>query len=167
MTIPTYPDITLVRQVRTNYGLAADLEQPITVDLGLFVRAGWSPSQDEIIGWADVDESVSAGAAPSGLPGGRPNDTIGAAGVLDGLSAEARTYFAAGGLGILIGDSALNYRPERIVEAYYSFGLNTWSSLTFDYQFVDNPAYNADRGPVNIFAGRCTPRFDDGAKDGC
>jgi high affinity Mn2+ porin len=79
--------------------------------------------------------------------------------VLDGLSAEARAYFAAVGLGILIGDGALNYRPERIVEAYYSFGLNTWSSLMFDFQFVDNPAYNADHGPVNIFAARLHAAF--------
>ena len=27
-------------------------------------------------------------------------------------------------------------------------------SLTFDYQFVANPAFNADRGPVSIFAAR-------------
>ena len=68
-----------------------------------------------------------------------------------GLSPEARAYFAAGGLGILIGDGALNYRPEKILETYYSYSLNNWASLTFDYQFVADPAYNADRGPVPHF----------------
>jgi high affinity Mn2+ porin len=31
--------------------------------------------------------------------------------------------------------------------------------LTFDYQFVDNPGYNADRGSVNIFAARAHSQF--------
>jgi len=26
--------------------------------------------------------------------------------------------------------------------------------LTFDYQYLANPAYNADRGPVNIYNTR-------------
>ncbi len=159
ITTPNYPDITLVRQVRTNYGFAANLEQAITADLGVFARASWSPGLDEIIGWTDCDESVSAGAVLKGTSWGRPNDRIGVAGVIDGLSPEAQAYFAAGGLGILIGDGALNYRPEKILETYYSYSLNTWSALTFDYQFVADPAYNADRGPVHIFAGRYHAEF--------
>ena len=159
ITTPNYPDITLVREVRTNYGFAANLEQAITGDLGTFARASWSPGLDEIIGWTDCDQSVSAGAVLKGTSWGRPNDRIGAAAVLDGLSPEARAYFAAGGLGILIGDGALNYRLEKILEAYYSYSLNTWSSISFDYQFVADPAYNADRGPVHIFAGRLHAEF--------
>ena len=159
ITTPNYPDITLVRQVRTNYGFVANLEQAITDDLGVFARATWSPGLDEIIGWTDCDESLSAGAVLKGTSWGRPDDKIGVAGVIEGLSPEARAYFAAGGLGILIGDGALNYRPEKVLETYYSFSLNKWSSLTFDYQFVDDPAYNADRGPVHIFAGRYHAEF--------
>ena len=159
MSLPSYPDITLVRQVRTNYGLNANLEQAITDDLGVFSRASWSPGQDEIIGWTDTSEVFSAGAVLKGTSWGRPNDKIGVAGVVEGLSKEAQAYFVAGGLGILIGDGALNYRPEKILETYYSYSLNTWSSLSVDYQFVDNPAYNADRGPVHIFAGRLHAQF--------
>ncbi len=159
MTIPTYPDITLVREVRTNYGFEANLEQAISADLGVFSRASWSPGLDEIIGWTDCDQSLSAGAVLKGTSWGRPNDRIGVAGVIEGLSPEARAYFAAGGLGILIGDGALNYRPEKILETYYSYSLNAWSSLSFDYQFVADPAYNADRGPVHIFAGRFHAEF--------
>ena len=159
ITTPNYPDIALVRQVRTNYGFNANIEQAINGDLGVFARASWSPGLDEIIGWTDCDESVSAGAVLKGTSWGRPNDKIGVAGVIDGLSPEARAYFAAGGLGILIGDGALNYRPEKILETYYSYSLNTWSALTVDYQFVADPAYNADRGPVHIFAGRYHAEF--------
>jgi high affinity Mn2+ porin len=154
-----YPDITLVRRVRTNYGFVANLEQAITADLGVFSRASWSPGLDEIIAWTDCDESLSAGAVLKGTAWGRPRDTIGVAGLVEGLSGEARAYFAAGGTGILIGDGALNYRPEKILETYYSYSLNGWSTLTFDYQFVADPAYNADRGPVHIFAGRLHAEF--------
>ena len=159
LTAPNYPDITLVRQVQTNYGFEANLEQAITDDLGVFSRASWNTGLYEIIAWTDCDESLSAGAQLKGTSWGRPNDKIGVAGVVEGLSPEARAYFAAGGLGILIGDGALNYRAEKILETYYSYSLNNWASLTFDYQFVADPAYNADRGPVHIFAGRLHAQF--------
>lgn len=159
ITTPNYPDITLTRALRTNYGFAANLEQAITGDLGVFARASWSPGLDEIIGWTDCDESASAGVSLKGTPWGRPNDTIGVGAVAEGLSPGARDYFAAGGLGILIGDGALNYRPEKVLESYYLYSLNRWSSVSFDYQFVADPAYNADRGPVHIFAGRLHAEF--------
>jgi len=159
MTTPNFPDITLTRAVRTNYGFNANLEQAITDDLGVFARASWNTGLYEIIAWTDCDEALTAGVVLKGTSWGRPDDKIGVAGLIEGLSGEARAYFAAGGLGILIGDGALNYRPEKILETYYSYSLNKWSSLTFDYQFVDDPAYNADRGPVHIFAGRYHAEF--------
>ena len=90
---------------------------------------------------------------------GRPDDRIGIGGVVEGLSPIARAYFAAGGLGILIGDGQLNYRPEQVLEMFYAISINQWTTLTFDYQFVNNPAYNADRGPVSIFSGRLHAQF--------
>jgi high affinity Mn2+ porin len=159
ITTPNYPDITPTRAVRTNYGFNANLEQAITDDLGVFARASWNTGLYEIIAWTDCDEALTAGAVLKGTSWGRPDDKIGVAGLIEGLSSEARAYFAAGGLGILIGDGALNYQPEKIIETYYSYSLNKWSALTFDYQFVDDPAYNADRGPVHIFAGRYHAEF--------
>jgi high affinity Mn2+ porin len=64
-----------------------------------------------------------------------------------------------GGLGILIGDGQLNYRREKILEAYYAYRLNKWATLTADYQFIQNPGYNADRGPVHILSGRLHAEF--------
>ncbi|MGA2292389.1 carbohydrate porin [Bradyrhizobium sp.] len=159
VTTPNYPDITQTRQVRTNYGFVANMEQAITGDLGIFSRASWSPGLVEIIGWTDCDESLSFGTVLKGNAWGRPDDRIGVAGVVEGLSPTARAFFAAGGLGILIGDGRLNYRPEQILEAYYAYSLNTWATLTFDYQFIDNPGYNADRGPVSVFSGRLHAQF--------
>jgi high affinity Mn2+ porin len=158
-TTPNYPDITQTRQVRTNYGFVANMEQAITSDFGIFSRASWSPGLVEIIGWTDCDESLSFGAVLKGNAWGRPDDKIGVAGVVEGLSPIARAYFAAGGIGILIGNGQLNYRPEQILEAYYAYSLNQWATLTFDFQFLDNPGYNADRGPVSVFSGRLHAQF--------
>jgi high affinity Mn2+ porin len=158
-TTPNYPDITLTRQVRANYGFVANMEQAITSDLGIFSRASWSPGHVELIGWTDCDESLSFGTVLKGNAWGRADDKVGVAGVVEGLSPIARAYFAAGGLGILIGDGQLNYRPEQILEAYYAYSLNRWATLTFDYQFINNPGYNADRGPVSVFSGRLHAQF--------
>jgi high affinity Mn2+ porin len=100
-TSPNYPDIMLTRRVRTNYGLVANVEQTITADLGVFSRATWSPGRTEILGWTDCSESLSFGTVLTRTAWGRPNDKIGVAGVVEGLSSESRAYFAAGGPGIL------------------------------------------------------------------
>ena len=51
------------------------------------------------------------------------------------------------------------YRRERILETYYAYALTKAITLTADYQFFTNPAYNADRGPVHIFSGRLHGEF--------
>ena len=158
-TSASFPDITQTRRARTNYGFVVNLEQAITSDLGMFSRASWSPGLVEIIGWTDCDESLSFGTVLKGTAWGRPDDKIGVAGVIEGLSPISRAYFAAGGVGILIGDGRLNYHTEQIFEVYYAYSVNKWATLTFDYQFVGNPAYNADRGPVSIFSGRLHAQF--------
>jgi high affinity Mn2+ porin len=156
---PNYPDITLTRQLRDNYGFVINAEQKINDDLGVFSRVSWNAGHDEIMSWTDVSQSLSVGAVLSGTSWGRPNDKVGLAGVIQGLSPEARAYFAAGGTGVLIGDGQLNYRPETILEAYYAISLAKWLTLTLDYQFVANPAYNADRGPVSFYATRLHAEF--------
>jgi high affinity Mn2+ porin len=159
VTTPNYPAITQTRQVRTNYGFVANVEQAITSELGIFSRASWSPGLVEIIGWTDCDESFSLGTVLKGNAWGRSDDKIGVGGVIEGLSPIARGYFAAGGLGILIGDGQLNYRPEQILEVFYAYSVNKSATFTFDYQFINNPGYNADRGPVSIFSGRLHAQF--------
>jgi high affinity Mn2+ porin len=81
------------------------------------------------------------------------------AGVVNRLSGAAQTYFADGGMGILIGDGKLNYAPERIFETYYEAKIMPHVALTFDYQYVTNPAYNKDRGPVSLYAMRLHADF--------
>lgn len=144
---------------RSKYGLYANLEQQIVKDVGLFARASWNDGQNQILSFTDIDRSLSGGLSIKGSYWGRSDDTVGIGGAVNGLSAVHRDFLAAAGTGLLIGDGRLNYRPERILEAYYAWKLNNWTTLTFDYQLVANPAYNADRGPVSIVSGRMHGEF--------
>ena len=73
---------------------------------------------------------------------------------VNGLSSNHHNYLAAGGLGFQLGDNTLNYANESALELYYSFKTNASLWLTADYQFVLNPGYNSDRGPVNVLSFR-------------
>lgn len=148
-----------LRRNRLKYGFYANLEQAVTKDVGIFARASWNDGQNEILSFTDIDRSLSGGVSVKGSAWGRPSDTVGLGGAVNGLSGAHRDFLAAGGNGLLIGDGQLNYRQEKIIEAYYAYNINKWSTLTFDYQFVANPAYNADRGPVSIFSARAHAEF--------
>jgi high affinity Mn2+ porin len=151
--------IVQTRTGRTKYGYYLNVEQPVTDYMGLFGRWSWNNGKNEITAFTDIDYSLSLGTQISGRAWARPNDKIGIAGALNGLSPEHRDYIAAGGLGILIGDSRLNYRPERILETFYAMNVAKGWTLTFDYQFMVNPAHNADRGPISFFTGRLHGEF--------
>jgi high affinity Mn2+ porin len=148
-----------IRHVNPKYGFYANLEQQVVSDVGVFARASWNNGQSEILSFTDIDRSLSGGVSIKGSRWGRENDTIGIGGAINGLSAAHRDFLAAGGTGLLIGDGQLNYRPEQIVEAYYAYQVGKGVTLTADYQFIANPAYNADRGPVSIFSGRLHGEF--------
>jgi high affinity Mn2+ porin len=79
---------------------------------------------------------------------------------VNNASSAAKRFFAAGGLGILVGDGKLLHSgPESIFETYYSFSAFSGADLTLDYQFINNPAYNRDRGPVSVFGIRAHIEF--------
>jgi len=152
-------DISQTRMGRIKYGYVASLEQAVTDDIGLFGRWSWNDGKTEIMAFTDIDASLSMGTSIKGTKWGRPDDVIGLGGAINSLSRDHRDFIAAGGLGVLIGDGALNYRRERILETYYAFALNKALTLTADYQLITNPAYNADRGPVHVFSGRFHGEF--------
>jgi high affinity Mn2+ porin len=153
-------DITAVRSYTSRPGVSINLEQQVTDSLGVFARAGWADGNVEPWDFTDVDRTVEAGVAVSGKLWGRPDDTIGVAGVINGISSEHLAFLNAGGIGILVGDGQLpNSGLEKIFETYYSYALTASTRLSLDYQFVSNPAYNADRGPVNVVAARLHWQF--------
>jgi high affinity Mn2+ porin len=136
------------------------LEQQITETLGLFARAGWYDGNLEPWDNTDIDRSVEAGVSINGKPWNRPNDTIRIAGVINGIAPVHAAWLNAGGMGIVVGDGQLPHPGlEDIIEAYYSYAITSSMKVSFDYQFVVNPAYNTDRGPVNVFAGRFHTAF--------
>lgn len=152
-------DIAAVRRDRFKVGAAINLEQAITDELGGFARASWNDGRTEAWAFTDVDTSVSLGASLKGGRWNRPADTVGLAAAMNLISKEHQDFFAAGGTGILVGDGRLSYGPEGIVEAYYAVSIAEPLVLTLDYQFVVNPAYNSDRGPVSIFGARLHAQF--------
>jgi high affinity Mn2+ porin len=148
-------DITKTRRYRLQYGFGLNAEQEISKDLGAFLRASWRDGQEEVWQFTDIDRSLSAGLQLKGISWNRSSDTVGIAGIVDGISSAHRDFLAAGGLGPLIGDGKLpHYSVEGIVEMYYNAEVIKNVYLGIDYQFVANPGYNSDRGPVNIFSSR-------------
>ncbi len=138
------------------YGFALNVEQPLADDgeTGLFGRLGWNDGATETFAFTECDRHVSAGAQIAGAAWHRPLDRIGLAFVANGLSDAHADYLAAGGLGFVLGDGRLHRGAEIIAEAYYSFRLLRWFAITLDYQFIKNPGYNQDRGPVSVVSLR-------------
>jgi high affinity Mn2+ porin len=154
------PNVALVRAYRGRGGVSFDLQQPLTSDLGLFARGGVADGNTEPYEFTDIDRTISAGLSMNGKRWGRPSDTLALAGVVNGISSIHQQYFAAGGLGILIGDGQLPHPgPESILETYYDVGIGKVVHVSLDYQFVNNPGYNRDRGPISIFAARVHAQF--------
>lgn len=148
-------DIAAVRSFHVKAGVALNTEQQIADDLGMFLRASVNDGHRETYEFTDINRSVALGLSLGGNRWGRPNDTIGLAGAVNGISNAAERFFNAGGLGVLVGDGRLpNPAPEELIETYYKFTVMDGSTITLDYQFFQNPAYNSDRGPVSVFGLR-------------
>jgi hypothetical protein len=144
---------------RKKYGFGINGEQPLADDgdTGVFARLGWNDGKTESFAFTEVDRLVSFGGQLSGAHWGRTTDQVGAAVVIEGLSAPHREYLAAGGAGFLLDDGRLNYAHEQILETYYRLQLPwQWARLQLspDIQYIRNPGFNADRGPVWFFGLR-------------
>lgn len=153
------PDTSLVRHSTWRPGVALNIEQELTSDLGLFLRLSTNAGDKEAFEFTEINRSLSTGLAFNGDRWGRHGDIVGISSVVNVLSLPARDYFAAGGMGILIGDGRLNYGNEQILETYYAWHATTHLTTTLDYQYIDNPAYNRDRGPVSIVGVRLHADF--------
>jgi high affinity Mn2+ porin len=154
------PNTALVRQYASRPGVSINFEQQLDGNFGAFARASMNDGSKETYEFTDIDQSASAGLSLNGTSWSRANDTVGVAGVINALSDSARRYFADGGLGLLIGDGRLpHYGTENILETYYSAQVTSWLTATADYQFIDNPAYNRDRGPVSLLGARLHAEF--------
>jgi high affinity Mn2+ porin len=165
--VPTSPEALIAVRggEKIKYGLGVNLEQAIHPSVGFFLRAMKADGKTETYAFTEADGSLSTGLVFKGGLWGREDDAVGVAFMRNTLSPERRGFLAAGGLSFFIGDvspsstKSLTYQPEQILEVYYSFQIASGTWLTTDYQRIQNPAYNADRGPVNVYALRFHAEF--------
>lgn len=157
---PTSPDVTATRATgRTKAGFAASAEQDLGSGLGVFMRLSYNDGRNESWAFTEIDRSLAAGVVQAGSRWGRPKDEAGLGLVVSGLSDPHRRYLAAGGYGFLIGDGALSYAPEVLVEAWYRLALTRELAVGVNYQPIFHPAYNDDRGPAHVLTGRLHVAF--------
>ena len=161
------PDVGLVRRDQTKTGWGLTLELPLSDDAGLFVRASRNSGNLETFAFAEIDSQWALGGQFSGASWGRSQDRVGIAYAVNGLSDTHRAYLNAGGLGFFLGDGQLNYGSERVLETYYRLTLPEWgtrigkiqSALSAGFQYISNPGYNRDRGPVTTYTLRWHSEF--------
>jgi high affinity Mn2+ porin len=154
------PDITATRrQGRHKYGFGLNVEQIVVKPVRVFARLGWSDGHNESFAYTEVDRTAVAGFDVWGGLWKRKLDKVGVAYVMNGLSGCHREYLALGGLGFVLGDGALNYGREQILETYYT--THVWRGLYFAplLQYVTNPGYNRARGPVLAYGLRMHLEF--------
>ncbi len=138
------------RQGRHRYGFGLNMEQEIAKDVGVFARLGWSDGHNETFCYTEVDRTAQIGAVAMGGRWRRSSDRAGAAFVTNGITAGHQEYLAMGGVGFLLGDGALTYGRENIVEAFYTAHLWRGFFASYDFQHINNPGYNQARGPVAV-----------------
>jgi high affinity Mn2+ porin len=153
------PETADVRRYDSRPGINLNVAQQIASGIGVFGRVGWADGRVEPYEFTDIDRTASAGISVEGRRWRRGDDTAAVAAVVNGVTDSHAAYLAAGGLGILVGDGRLPHPGrESIVESYYRLPIGPWQ-LTFDYQFVVNPAFNRDRGPVSVVSARVRALF--------
>jgi hypothetical protein len=150
----TTPDMTSVRQPsQRSWGYGLNMEQAISNEIGVFSRWSWNTGNTETQ-TVDISRSLSGGVSVKGTSWARPSDTLGVGFAINGISGSQITYLQQGGIASFIGDSRLNYKKEKILETYYSAKVYKDLFITVDYQRIENPAYNASRGPINFLGVR-------------
>jgi hypothetical protein len=148
------PDLCWVRKANIKMGIGINMEQSLSQDIGVFFRGMISDGKTEVYSYTSSDQSLSFGAAMKGLRWGREKDTLGLGYAQSWISKQHVNYLNMGGIDGFIGDGKINYKPEQVVDIYYQYHAFRSAWLTLDYQHLANPAYNADRGPVDIYGAR-------------
>ncbi|QET02823.1 carbohydrate porin [Cupriavidus pauculus] len=153
------PDVGDVRREHAKVGVGVAFLQEVNDSLGVFLRANWSDDKTETYAFTEIGRQVAFGGTLKGNAWGRGKDEVGVAFAANMLGPHHRAYLAAGGLGAFLGDGALRYGSEQVLEVYYSFAV--WKTLTLspDFQYIRNPGYNRDRGPAKFYGIRAHAEF--------
>ena len=160
-TARTDKNIILTRKDgRTKKGFGINLEHDLSENMGLFGRYSWNDGHNETWAFTEIDRSLSIGFLTNGAKWNRIDDTFGLALLTNGLSDDHQRYLKTGGNGFILGDGKLNYSKEQILELFYKYHLHDrhfW--ITPNYQFINNPGYNKDRGPAHVLSIRVHTEF--------
>ncbi len=158
-TNPQAPDLCWVRRSNVKLGLGFSVEQQLFGDVGVFFRGMYSDGQTEVYSFTSTDRSISFGAVAHGDRWHREADTLGLGWSQGWISHSHAEYLGMGGVDAFIGDGRIRQASESVLEVFYSLSLGSSAWASLDYQFIRNPAYNADRGPVNIAGARVHVEF--------
>lgn len=158
-TNATAPDLCWARKPNYKGGVGLSLDQHLTEHLGMFLRGMVSDGGAEVYAYMPPDSSLSFGLLAKGAWWKRPFDLAGAALGLGWISSAHAEYLRLGGVDGFIGDGSLDRGTESVFEVFYSVNLLRAIWLSADYQHITHPAFNADRGPVEIFGGRAHVEF--------
>jgi high affinity Mn2+ porin len=145
--------------ITAKYGFGVNLEQNLTPALTAFARWGWDDGKTESFAYTEIDSTVVEGIGANGAKWHRKQDRAGIAFVTNGIKKDHQNYLADGGLGFLLGDGKVNYGRENILESYYT--LHVWRGLYVapGAQYIVDPGYNRDRGPVFVGSFRAHMEF--------
>jgi hypothetical protein len=153
------PDLCWVRRPNTKVGVGINLEQHVTDDIGFFFRGMYSDGRTEVDAFDPADRSMTFGAVAKGAAWHRPFDVAGVGSGMSFVSDVHARYLAMGGVDGFVGDGHLRQAAEGVLEGFYSVNLFKALWLSGDYQYLWNPGFNADRGPVHIFGARAHAEF--------
>ena len=156
----TAPDIdNHPLQVTAKYGFGVNVEQGLSASMTAYGRFGWNNGKTETWSFTEIDQTWSGGVTFLGHLWRRSNDRGGAAFASNGISSVHARYLALGGLGSVLGDGALNYGRENLVEGFYTVHLWRGVFTAADLQYIVSPGYNRDRGPILVPSSRIHVEF--------
>jgi len=156
----TAPDIdNHPRHVTAKYGFGVNVEQGLSASMTAYGRFGWNSGKTETWSFTEIDQTWAGGVTFLGHLWRRSNDRGGVAFASNGISSVHARYLALGGLGSVLGDGALNYGRENLVEGFYTVHLWRGVFTAADLQYIVSPGYNRDRGPILVPSSRIHVEF--------
>ena len=155
----TAPDLCWVRRPNIKMGIGINLEQKITDDIGVFFRGMYNDGQTEVYSYTSTDRSIALGGIAKGTLWDRERDSFGLGYAQGWISREHAQYLSMGGIDGFIGDGALSWASEHVMDVFYSLNIVSPVWFTADFQFIANPAYNSARGPLEVYGGRVHIEF--------
>ena len=152
-------DISAVRQYRSRGGVSMKIEQEISSDLGAFVRAGAANATSSPTSSVTSTARWRPGLRSRGRDGG--GRTTRSDWPAWSTEFPASTKPSSMPVGSVSSSAMANCRipvSNRSSRRITNSPIGQWG-VTFDYQFIVNPAYNRDRGPVSVLGMRLHAQF--------